>query len=272
MALTNRHIELFAETLSLAITDDGEGRAFLLLHGGAGPASMAGLAAALSPNARVVMPTFPGFNGEPRPDRFTRIDDLATAFLALIERLELSNVVVVGNSAGGWIAAEMALRQSPRIAGIVLMNAAGIDADPTQRPIADPTTMTPAERSALAFHNPQRFAIAPPSPEAAAMLGRNQQALRVYAGEPFMHDPTLRSRLARMSIPTMLLWGESDRIVDLDYGRRFAGSIPGARFEPVSEAGHFPQIERLDEVLRLIGDFTDRLEQGAQPLPRAALV
>ena len=259
MALTNRHIPLFAETLNLAITEGGAGRAFLLLHGGAGPASMGGLAAALAEHGHVVMPTIPGFNGEPRPDRFTRIDDLVTAFLALIERLDLTKVIVVGNSVGGWIAAELALRQSPRIAGIVMMNAAGIDADPTQRPIADPTTMAPAERSALAFHNPQRFAIAPPTPEAAAMLGRNQQALRVYAGEPFMHDPTLRSRLVAMSTPAMLIWGESDKIVDLDYGHRFAASIPGARFEPVSEAGHFPQIERLDEVLRLVGDFTDRV-------------
>jgi pimeloyl-ACP methyl ester carboxylesterase len=272
VALTNRHIELFAETLNLAITDDGEGRAFLILHGGAGPASMTGLAAALSQSARVVVPTLPGFNGEPRPERFTRIDDLATAFLALIERLDLSDVVILGSSAGGWIAAEMALRQSRRIAGIVLMNAAGIDADPTQRPIADPTAMTPAERSALAFHNPQRFAIAPPAPEAAAMLGRNQQALRVYAGEPFMHDPTLRSRLAAMSTPTMLIWGESDGIIDMDYGHRFANSIPGARFEPVSEAGHFPQIERLDEVLRLIGDFTAQLELGTRSALRAARV
>ena len=270
MALTNRHIELFAETLSLAISDDGQGRAFLLLHGGAGPASMAGLAAALSQSARVVVPTLPGFNGEPRHERFTRIDDLATAFLALIERLDLTDVVVVGSSAGGWIAAEMALRQSSRIAGIVLMNAAGIDADPAQRPIADPTAMAPAERSALAFHNPQRFAIAPPSPEAAAMLGRNQQALRVYAGQPFMHDPTLRSRLAEMTTPTLLIWGESDKIIDMDYGHRFANSIPGARFEPVSEAGHFPQIERLDEVLRLIGGFTAQLELGSQPLRKAA--
>jgi pimeloyl-ACP methyl ester carboxylesterase len=86
-------------------------------------------------------------------------------------------------------------------------------------------------------------------------MANNQRTLRVYAGEPFMHDPTLRSRLAQISIPAMIAWGESDRIVDVDYGRRYASSIPGARFELIPEAAHFPQIERLDEVVRLIGDF-----------------
>jgi pimeloyl-ACP methyl ester carboxylesterase len=70
----------------------------------------------------------------------------------------------------------------------------------------------------------------------------------------------------------MLIWGESDGIIDMDYGHRFANSIPGARFEPVSEAGHFPQIERLDEVLRLIGDFTAQLELGTRSALRAARV
>lgn len=80
-------IQLFAETLPLAINDQGNGRAFLVLHGGAGPASMLGLAGALARQAR--------------PDRFTRIDDLVLAYLALLEKLNLSNVIVVGNSVGG---------------------------------------------------------------------------------------------------------------------------------------------------------------------------
>lgn len=76
-----------------------------------------------------------------------------------------------------------------------------------------------------------------------------------YAGEPFMHDPGLRERLAQIRIPTLLLWGANDRIVTPAYGQRFANSIPDARFELVNEAGHFPQIERLDAVLALVGRF-----------------
>ncbi|PTL81071.1 alpha/beta fold hydrolase [Vitiosangium sp. GDMCC 1.1324] len=256
MGVQKQEVELFSETLRLAFTDEGEGRPFLLLHGGAGPASMSGLGGALAKHARAIIPTHPGFNGQPRPDRFARIDDLVLAYLSLLERLDLRNVVVVGNSVGGWIAAELALRKSPRIAGIVLLNAVGIDTGRADRSIVDPMKLAPAERSAVSFHNPARFAFAPSGPEAAAAMAHNQQTLRVYAGEPFMHEPTLRSRLAQLSVPALVAWGESDRIVDVDYGQLYAHSMPGARFERLREAGHFPQIEQLDEVVRLIGDFS----------------
>lgn len=251
----NRTIELFSETLPLTFAEDGAGRPLLLLHGGAGPASMAGLSRALSATARVILPTHPGFDGRPRPERFARIDDLVLAYLALIERLELRDVVVIGNSVGGWIAAELALRASPRLAGIVLLNSVGIDAGNPELPIVDPMPLPPPERSALAFHDPSRFAIAPAGPDAAAAMAANQQTLRVYAGEPFMHEPTLKARLAKLATPAMVAWGASDRIVREGYGRVLAASIPGARFELIGGAGHFPQIERLEETVRLIGDF-----------------
>lgn len=254
-------VTLFSQTLPLAFSDEGAGQTFLLLHGGAGPASMAGLGAILSQGARVVTPTHPGFNGEPRPDWFTRIDDLVLAYLALIEQLQLSNVVVVGNSVGGWIAAEMALHKSPQVAGIVLLNAVGIDGGSPERAIVDPMALAPAERAAHSFHDPARFALAPSSPEAVKVMASNQATLRVYAGEPFMHHPTLRSRLAQMSVPALVAWGESDRIANVGYGQLYAESIPGARFERVAEAGHFPQIERPDEVVRLVRGFAGGLER-----------
>lgn len=255
MAAEKKILSLLSETLNLAVTDQGEGRAFLLLHGGAGPASVSGLAEALSQNGRVVVPVHPGFNGEPRPEAFRSVDDLVGAYLELIEKLGLTDVTVIGNSLGGWIAAELALRHSARIARIVLLNAVGIDTGSPEKTIVDPMSVDPAQRLALSFHNPARFGFVP-SPAQLAAMAENQKTLRVYAGQPFMHDPALLARLAQISVPALVAWGESDRIVDLDYGRRWAEGIPGARFVKVAEAGHFPQIERLDEVVRLVNEFT----------------
>lgn len=252
-------MDMFSQSLRIAFVDQGEGGGVLILHGGAGSGSALGLANALSKAARVIAPTHPGFDGQPRPDWFAGIDDLVLAYLTLIERLDLSKVVVVGNSVGGWIAAEMALRHSPRLAGVVLLNAVGVDTGSPERSIVDPMKLPPAERAAFAFHDPARFAIAPSSPEALAAMLANQQTLRVYAGEPFMHDPSLMARLAGVSIPAMVVWGESDRIADVEYGRRFASAIPGAQFELIREAGHFPHIEKLDEVSRLIASFAASL-------------
>jgi pimeloyl-ACP methyl ester carboxylesterase len=147
----------------------------------------------------------------------------------------------------------MALRRSPRIAGIVLLNAVGIDPGPGAR-IGNPMELPPEKRAALAFYNPTRFAF-PQTPEAVAMMSANQNALLAYAGEPYMHDPGLKARLAEIDIPALVVWGASDGIVDLEYGRRYAESIPTSRFEVIAEAGHFPHIEKLDDVLEVVGAF-----------------
>jgi pimeloyl-ACP methyl ester carboxylesterase len=59
-----------------------------------------------------------------------------------------------------------------------------------------------------------------------------------------MYNPHLRRWLPRISVPTLLLWGASDRVVTPAYGRAYAASIPGARFELIERAGHHPEIEQ----------------------------
>ena len=255
MTNTDQTVHLFAEALPLAISDQGSGRTFLILQGGAGSASVSALASALSGSGRAIVPTHPGFAGQPQPEWFHRVDDLALAYLALLDRVDARDVVLVGNSFGGWIAAEMALRKSPRVAGLVLLCAVGIDAAPDGRPIVNPVTLPPADRAAYAFHNPKLFAAVPATETGLAIMASNQKAMLSYSGEAFMHNPTLRERLAGIAVPSTVIWGESDRIVDVEYGRRYADSIPGAHFEVIAEAGHFPHIERLERVLSLIGDL-----------------
>jgi pimeloyl-ACP methyl ester carboxylesterase len=249
-----KQLSLLANTLPLSFDDAGEGRPFLLLHGGAGPGSMAGLAGALAGFGRSILATHPGFNAQPRPDWFHRLDDLVLAYLALIERLDLQDVVVVGNSLGGWLAAELALRGSQRISAVVLLNAVGIEPNVETGEIADPLTLGP-KIAGYAFHDPVRFALTPASPEAAAMMAANQKTLRVYSSEYFMFDPGLRGRLAQVAVPALFVWGESDRICTPAYGRQFSSLIPSSRFELIPKAGHFPQIEQLDAVTGLIREF-----------------
>jgi len=70
-----------------------------------------------------------------------------------------------------------------------------------------------------------------------------------------MHNPKLKSRLHRIRIPTLLLWGEADRIVKPEYGRAFAAEIPGAQFALIENAGHFPHLEQPNAVAHRIFDF-----------------
>jgi pimeloyl-ACP methyl ester carboxylesterase len=242
--------------VALTVEDRGEGPSFLLLHGGAGPQSVARFAQLLAEKGhnRVLTPTHPGFGGTPRPDGLHSITGLAALYGDLLDNLGLENVTVIGNSVGGWIAAEMALLASPRISGIVLLDAVGIQVE--EHAVADVSGLSAPEIQALSFHDPTPFRVDPATiPDAQkAIMAANGVALAVYAGSPAMADPSLRGRLSGIAIPTLVLWGESDQIVEPSYGRAYAAAIDGARFVVLPATGHMPQMETPDLVLQTIWD------------------
>ena len=249
--------ESFADGLTVRFDEQGNnGRPMLILHGGGGPQTVTGLAAALSNYAHIFMPTHPGFAGEPRPAWFDSIDDLAFAYLDLLERLNLRDVLVIGSSIGGWIASTMALRDTMHlISGLVLINGVGIQVD--GHPVPDVSTLAPEKLAALSFHNPAAFRVDPSSitPEQIAIRKANTETLYVYDSERLGGDPKLQRRLRHVKIPVLVAWGESDRVADLEYGRVYAQSFPNARFEPIPEAGHLPQIEQPERLLNLVRQF-----------------
>lgn len=249
--------ETFADDLIVRIDERGSGRPILVLHGGGGPQSVAGFAEALSRRAHVLTPVHPGFAGEPRPKWFNSIDDLALTYLDLLERLNLHEVMLIGFSIGGWIASELAVRDTSRLSSIILVDAVGIQVDGHE--IADVFPLAPDELMALSYHNPEAFRIDPTTlrPEQITERAANFQALGVYGREPGMRDPKLRRRLARVRIPALVVWGESDGVVDPDYGRAYAQAFPNARFELIPKAGHLPQIEQPERLLTLLWEFED---------------
>lgn len=247
--------------LDLAVDERGEGSPLLLLHGGAGPLSVGNLAEALAAEGgiRVLTPTHPGFEGTPRPASLDNVAGLAAVYEALLERLGLIDVVVAGNSLGGWVAAQLALGGSaPRLAGIVVINAVGIEV--AGHPIAETAGVAPDQLLALSYHDPAPYRVDPAAlpEERKAAIAANRAAVALYGGAS-MFDPQLRGRLSAITTPALFVWGESDRIADLEYGRAFAQSVPGARFEPIPEAGHFPHIEQPAMTLKAITQFTDSL-------------
>jgi pimeloyl-ACP methyl ester carboxylesterase len=261
---TSRTIQL-GNGLEVTIDERGDpagsaAGSVLLLHGGAGPRTVAGLAAALSKHAYVVTPTHPGFDGTPRVPWLDSAADLADAYLDLLEELGLDAVMVIGNSLGGWVASEMALRDiDGRVKSMVLLNANGIRPDNAAQ-VTDIRAVAPAAIGRLAFYNPAfRPDPATMSEEQRSGIAANQQVLALYAGEDFMFAPKLRRRLHRVTVPVLVAWGEEDGIVTVDYGRAYAAAFPNGHFKALAEAGHFPQIEQLGAVLGAIGDFTDNV-------------
>ncbi|MEU9450832.1 alpha/beta hydrolase [Streptomyces sp. NPDC048277] len=260
MTGTTHTVSLDEGDLDLTVDRHGDqGRPFLLLHGGGGPQTVAPFAALLSAQrpARVFAPVHPGFGGTARPDWLTDVTTLAQAYIRLLDVLGLEDVAVVGNSIGGWITAEIAALGSDRISSVTLVNAVGIDVP--GHPVADTFPLTPVELSRLSFHDPSKFRFDPGalSDEQRAVMAGNRAALRIYSGSDDMADPTLRERLAKATVPALVAWGESDQVVDADYGRAYAAAIPGARFELLPGTGHMPQVETPEQLLPVVWDFAD---------------
>jgi len=249
--------------VELTVTERGEGHPVLLLHGGGGPLTVVPWADrfADAEHAHVVTPVHPGFNATPRPAGLDSIPGLAATYVALLDALGLEDVTVVGNSIGGWIAAEMALLHSPRVSSYVLVDAVGIEV--AGHPVADFFSLTPAELARRSYHDPATYGVDPAKlpPQAVAAMAGNRAALEVYAGRT-MADPTLAGRLAGVATPTLVVWGEADGIGDAGFGRAYAAAIPGAEFTLLPEAGHLPQIETPDALITVVWAFADAHATG----------
>jgi len=224
----------------ITFQDSGRGRPFLLLHGGGGLATMTAFAGLLADRARVLLPTHPGFGGTPKPAELTDVRALAKAYVELLDQLGLTDVTVLGNSFGGWVAAEIALLGSPRVSGAVIVDGIGVVVP--EHPLTDVSGFSRTELLAHSYHDPAK---APgsgtgPSPDLRALIG--------YTG-PAMADPTLAGRLSGLTLPVHVIWGESDRIAGPEYGRAYAAAMPASTFTVLPRTGHLPQLETPEELL-----------------------
>ena len=256
--------EVTAEAASIEVrgiridmVERGTGRPLLFLHPSIGIDPGAPVLDKLAAGARLLAPSHPGFGTSDLPREFTTVDDLAYFYLDLMEALDLRDTVMVGVSFGAWIAAEIAIKCTDRIARLVLADAVGIRVSGRETPdIADIFALTEKDFIALAFHDPAKGTRDPSWPEArVAAQARNLESTARFGWHPYLHDPKLTSRLHRIDKPVLMLWGAQDHIVTPDYGRAYAAAIPGAKFAMIDQSGHFPHIEQPEDFARRVLAF-----------------
>ncbi|GAA3713337.1 alpha/beta hydrolase [Streptomyces tremellae] len=251
------------DDLDLTLAEAGGGRPVLLLHGGGGPATVAGLAHHLARTGHVLAPVHPGWNGTPRPARISGVTDLADAYLRLLADRRLRDVLVVGSSLGGWIAAEMALRDTAgALTGLVLIDGVGVHVE--GEPVLGVDGLDPREFAARAWHDPSRALFDPTTTSAEQRAAQQANMATLRAVAPVMHDPRLLPRLREVRVPALVVWGESDRVATPAYGRAYAAGFADAEFAAVPEAGHLPQVEQPDAVHALIDAYARRTATAAR--------
>jgi pimeloyl-ACP methyl ester carboxylesterase len=238
---------LVVEGLRVDMIERGSGSPLLFLHAENGIEPALAAIDELAKSAHVIAPTHPGFGRSELAPGMRTVDDLSYFYLDLLDQLDLSDLTVVGVGLGAWIAAEVAVKSTARMARLVMANAVGVKVgDRETRDIADIFAITDQEYLEIAYCDPnagRRDFKALPDAEVQA-AARAREATARFAWSPYFHNPRLKSRLHRIQIPTLFLWGTHDRMLSEAYGRAFCAMIPGARFQPIERAGHFPDQEQ----------------------------
>jgi pimeloyl-ACP methyl ester carboxylesterase len=248
--------------VSLEIEEKGQGRPILFLHPGEGLQARRPWFDALAADHRVIAPHHPGFGGSVLADWVGTVDDLAYLYLDLAAQLDLRDAVLAGACFGGWVAAEMAVRNTAGFAGLLLVDPLGIKVGGVlDRDIVDMHAIPRSEFMRLAWADPERGAIDYTSLSNIELAGvaRGREALAVFGWKPYMHNPRLKRWLHRIDSPTHLIWGEQDGIVSTAYGEAWKAEIAGATMETIPDAGHHPHWEQPERFAACVHGFTQRL-------------
>ncbi|MDR3531230.1 MAG: alpha/beta hydrolase [Rhodopila sp.] len=233
------------------------GDILLLIHGINPVSPKAPFVADLARTRRIIAPSHPGFGASPLPPDFDTMYDLVNVYLDVLDSLPGTRIAVAGFGFGGWIAAELAVAGHPKLHRLILIDAVGIKIGGREdRDIVHMFNTNPVELDRRAWHDPAKrpagiyglgwqAAIGDDmTDDEMIALARNWDSLCLFAWRPHMFNPRLKDWLHRIHVPTLVLWGESDRIVTPDYGRHYASLIPDAVFETIPQAGHHPELEQ----------------------------
>ena len=233
----------------------GKGRPILFLHPHIGLHGSDAFIARLAEQAEVIVPSHPGYGHSDLPPAMSTVDDMAYLYLDLLDSLNLRDVTVVGASFGGWLAAEIATKTNERISRLVMLGALGVKLGSRDKSDIVDIFATPRSRwEDLTFRDVKFWQrnYESLSEDELTVIARNREATALFAWNPYMYNPKLKARLHRIRVPVLFLWGEADRFAPPAYGKAYGALIPGARFELVSEAGHFPHIEQAERVARRV--------------------
>lgn len=247
--------EIIVSGVTLEMDQRGSGRPLVFLHGGEGLGAKRPWFDLLGRYFQVIAPSHPGFGASSLPDWFSSIDDLAYLYLDLIGQLGCEDAVLAGSGFGGWIAAEIAVRNTSGCSALVLVDPLGIKAGGiTDRDIVDMHAIPYAEFLNLAWADPAKGQVNYSSLSDAelAAIARGREAFVLFGWKPYMHNPRLRHWLHRIDVPTLLLWGEQDRIVTPAYREAWHRALPNAAVATIPQAGHYPHWEQPE-------DFTSRV-------------
>ena len=226
----------------------GRGAPLLYLHGARGGGVWLPFMEKLSAHFEVIAPEHPGYGASDTPAWLDNISDLAFFYLDFIDKLGLKNLTLVGSSLGGWTAAEIAVRDCSSLKALVLSCPAGIHVKGQSK--GDIFLWSNEALIRNMFHD-RKFADAMLAPELTEdqqmTLAKNKLTTARLGWQPRLYNPHLYKWLHRVSAPTLLLWGDDDKVIPPAYGPAFRDLIPGSKLVVFKGCGHVPHVEKMED-------------------------
>ena len=230
----------------MKIKSTGAGPDVVVLPGFVTSAATPGLDA-LASTARVHVVELPGFGVDPVPDSIRTVVDLACAVKEELRAQDLLGAPLVGQSFGGWVAAEVA-SISP-VERLVLVDPFGLRI--VGEPRVDMFDMPRESVLDLVYADRSKA----PTEWATVAERAGYAAVARFAWNPYLCDLSLPNRLRQLDMPTLMVWGADDRVVPVSHAALFAELIPEAIVEVIPDAGHDPSCDQPDAFARVVGDF-----------------
>ena len=241
---------------SVRLLRGGAGAPLLYLHGAVGLPGWLPFFEQLAERHEVLVPEHPGFGKSDNPAWIRNVPDLAMYYLDFLDGLRLEKVHLVGHSLGGWIAAELAIRNCSKVASLSLIAPAGIRMRGV--PIGDNFIWSPEETVRNLVHDQslaEEMLARPISEEEAELQLTNRFMAAKLGWEPRWFNPVLERWLHRIQVPTLVAWGVEDKFLPSRYAELWHEKVPQAAVELIPECGHLPHIEKPDVLARSIISF-----------------
>ncbi len=240
----------------------GAGTPFVYLHSTLGESFMwFPFYEALSKKFRVLVPTHPGFGESGGFDLIDTIEDMAFHYVEMLDALGLEEVILGGVSLGGWIAAEFAVRWPERVKKLWIADAPGLWVESEPLPDLFRIMLDRQKLRELLFHDPNgamaTLVIREDLDEQTMMKAYQSMTVLARLVWERPYDPKLAQRLARIQCPTLLLWGDHDRLVPPAYGEAYHKLIPGSEMQIIKNCGHMPMFEKEAEFVEALTRFCE---------------
>ncbi len=264
-----------------------DGRPVVLLHGlGATNASMLPVLADLAKDHRVISPDTPGFGASDAPPWRYTADQMFRWLRSFLDTVDARGAVLIGNSLGGRLALELALRDPEAVDRLVLLCpapafcrfrqlvplASRLPVNLARLPFGPPRAVLVGGLKAM-FADPNRLpaswydaaidefliAMSDPAHRRAALSA----TLNIYTDEPF-GETGFWDRLPELAPPALFIWGAADRLVPPKFARYVTEALPQAESVVIPDCGHVPQFELPELTMRLTRSF---LSTGRRHIP-----